>query len=221
MSRLTVMFGGTFDPVHFGHLRAASEINELLGASDFRLVPAGRPDHRQLPGASARHRLAMLRLALAAWPDLRVDAREVQRSGSSWTVETLESLRSEIGAGRPLAFCVGQDAANQLHRWHRWRDLLDLAHLVIMRRPQSRADYAPEVERLLSDRLVDGPSALPGAPSGSVLRLEITPLAISSSAIRTLLSKDKNPRFLLPDSVLGYIQEHDLYGAAESRRHKA
>ncbi|HLR87421.1 MAG TPA: nicotinate-nucleotide adenylyltransferase [Wenzhouxiangella sp.] len=221
MNRLTVMFGGTFDPVHFGHLRAASEINEQLGADDFRLIPAGRPDHRQPPDASARHRLAMLRLALSAWPDLRVDAREVQRPGSSWTVETLESLRNEIGAERPLAFCVGQDAANQLHRWHRWRDLLDLAHLVIMRRPQSRADYAPEAERLLSDRRVDGSSALLGAASGSVLRLEITPLAISSTAIRALVAKDKNPRFLLPDSVLGYIREHDLYGAAESRRHKA
>src|SRR5690625_7208920 len=175
MNRLTVMFGGTFDPVHFGHLRAASEINERLGADDFRLIPAGRPDHRQPPDASARHRLAMVRLALSAWADLRVDAREVQRPGSSCTVGTLESLRNEIGAERPLAFCVGQDAANQLHRWHRWRDLLDLAHLVIMRRPQSSADYAHEDERLLTDRRVDGSTALPRSASTYSLCIAILP----------------------------------------------
>src|SRR5690625_5668611 len=125
--------------------------------------------------------------------DLFLDVRLDHCMGTSWTVETLESLRNEFGAELPLAFCVCQDAANQLHRWHRWRYLLDLAHLVIMRRPQSRADYAPEAERLLSDRRVDGSSALLGVASGSVLRLEITPLAISSTAVRALVAQDKNP----------------------------
>jgi len=126
------IFGGTFDPVHFGHLRAAVEAREKLGLDDFRLLPAGEPPHRGKTSASAVQRLDMLRLAIAGCPGLQVDDREIRRAGSSFMVDTLEDLRRESPAS-PLLLLIGQDAANGLDRWHRWPALFDLAHLVVMR----------------------------------------------------------------------------------------
>jgi nicotinate-nucleotide adenylyltransferase len=140
MKRATAVFGGTFDPVHYGHLRAAAEVSEKLDVSDFRLLPAGQPPHRNHTGAEAYHRLAMLELALAPYPDLTVDEREVRRRGPSYMVETLASIRREVGQA-PVILCLGQDAANKLEGWHRWRELFDLAHLVVMKRPRSRPRY--------------------------------------------------------------------------------
>lgn len=212
-NRAVAIFGGTFDPVHYGHLRAAAEIAERLKVSDFRLLPAGQPPHREGTGAEAFHRLAMLELAVAPYADLHVDEREVRRSGPSFMVDTLESVRAEVGEV-PLLLCVGQDAANQLDHWHRWRELIDLAHLVVMTRPSSRPDYPPPLAEVLESRRVTRARDLMRSPAGLVCHVEVTQLAISSTDIRRQLARGWDPRFLLPATVLSYIRKHGLYGAA-------
>jgi len=208
--RAVAIFGGTFDPVHYGHLRAAAEVSEQLGVSDFRLLPAGQPPHRDGTWAASRHRLAMLELALAPHADLSVDEREVQRTGPSYMTETLDSIRAESG-DLPVLLCLGQDAANELHRWHDWQRLLELAHLVVMTRPDSRPNYSESVARCFRGRFVDTPAALMTQPAGSICRVNVTRLAISSTDIRNQLSEGRNPRFLLPSTVLAYIWKHGLY----------
>jgi len=204
------VFGGTFDPVHYGHLRAAAEVAEQLDVRDFRLLPAGQPPHRPRAWADAYHRLAMLELALAPYPDLTVDDREVRRRGPSYMVDTLVSLRRQF-ASLPILLCLGQDAANGLHRWHRWRSLFDLAHLVIMTRPRSEPCYREELREHFEQRRVSGPNRLMNVPAGALVHLEVTQLAISSTDIREQLADGRDPRFLLPATVLAYIRKHRLY----------
>ena len=204
------IFGGTFDPVHYGHLRAASEVAERLGVDDFRLLPAGRPPHRDGTGAAARHRMAMLELALAPHADLSVDEREVQRTGPSYMSDTLASIRAEAG-DLPVMLCLGQDAATHLDKWHEWPRLLELAHLVVMTRPDSEPEYSEPVAAHLADRWVESPDALMAAPSGGVCNVNVTRLAISSTDIRRQLAEGRSPRFLLPSTVLAYILKHGLY----------
>ena len=215
-NRAVALFGGTFDPVHYGHLRAAAEISERLKVSDFRLVPAGQPPHRNGTWAEPFHRLAMLELAVAPYSDLHVDEREVRRDGPSFMVETLESVRAEIGAV-PLLLCVGQDAANHLDQWHRWQDLPALAHLVVMTRPRSVPRYPAPLAELLESRRVTRARDLMRSPAGLVCHVEVTQLAISSTDIRHQLACGWDPRFLLPATVLSYIRKHGLYGAGETR----
>ncbi len=215
-NRAVAIFGGTFDPVHYGHLRAAAEISERLKVSDFRLVPAGKPPHRRGTGAEAFHRLAMLELAVAAYSDLHVDEREVRRDGPSFMVETLESVRAQVGQV-PLLLCVGQDAANQLDGWHRWQDLPKLAHLVVMTRPDSAPRYPAALAAVLEQRRVRRARDLMRSPAGLVCHVEVTQLAISSTDIRRQLARGWDPRFLLPATVLSYIRKHGLYAGGETR----
>lgn len=204
------IFGGTFDPVHFGHLRAAAEASEQLPLEEFRLLPAGTPPHRTQTYASGEHRLAMLTLAVADHDDLAVDDREVRRGGYSYMADTLSEIRAEEGDAA-LLLMVGQDAANQLDSWHDWRRLFELAHLVVMRRPGSRHQYSGALFEELQPRRVDDVRALTRAPSGCVFSLEVTQLEISSTGIRELIAAGRSPRFLLPETVIRYIREHRLY----------
>jgi len=208
--RLVGVFGGTFDPVHFGHLRAALEASERLGLDETRLLPAGRPPHREPPGAAAGHRLGMLRLAAAGHPGFVVDDRELRRAGPSWMVDTLADLRSELGEVA-LVLCIGQDAANGLDGWHEWRRLFDLAHLAVLRRPESAERYHGELEREMAQRRVDDPGRLRAAPAGCVVTLPITQLDISATAIRERVGQGRSPAFLLPDAVAEYIDRYGLY----------
>jgi nicotinate-nucleotide adenylyltransferase len=204
------VFGGTFDPVHFGHLRAAHEARELLGLAEFRLVPAGHPPHREPPVATPRQRLEMLRLAAGPVPGFRVDDREISRSGQSYMVDTLGEIRAECGAA-PLVLVIGLDAANHLDGWHRWKSLFELAHLAVMSRPGAAFGWQGELKSEMERRLVETPRALRSDPAGRVVLLDITQLAISSTDIRLQLHSGRSPRFLLPTSVLGYIREQRLY----------
>jgi len=204
------IFGGTFDPVHYGHLRAALEALESLKLRDFRLLPAGSPPHRANTFASAGHRLAMLKLALSRYPELQVDDREVRRVGSSFMVDTLKEIRAEEGEA-PILLMIGQDAANVLDQWHEWHRLFDLAHLVIMRRPESKHIYSGALFEQVQPRLVNNPGRLLNSPAGSILPLEVTQLAISSTEIRRQIRTGLSPRFLLPDPVIDYILEYRLY----------
>lgn len=205
-----VIFGGTFNPIHYGHLRAASEVREALGTVDFRLLPAGLPPHRERPAVQPEQRLQMLQLALQQHPDLQVDDREIKRQGPSYMVDTLTSYRQE-NPQRPLILVLGQDAANHLHRWHCWRQLFELCHLVIMTRPESHSSYTSEVAQQIQQRKTPSAVQLHHSGGGLVLPLPVTKLAISSTGIRSQIAAGKSPRFLLPDTVLGYIHRHQLY----------
>lgn len=204
------IFGGTFDPVHFGHLRAAAEASEKLPLREFRLMPAGSPPHRSRTFASAEHRLNMLRLATDDYEDLVVDEREVRREGESYMVDTLAEIRAEEG-DTPLVLMIGQDAVNKLDSWHEWRKLFELAHLVVMQRPKSKHIYSGALFEELQPRLTEDAGLLNRQPAGYVLPLEVTQLEISSTRIRRILGEGRSPRFLLPESVIDYMREHDLY----------
>jgi nicotinate-nucleotide adenylyltransferase len=187
---------------------------ESLQLQDFRMMPAGTPPHRANTFAPAEHRLAMLKLALSCYPELRVDEREVRREGASYMVDTLSEIRREEGDA-PILLMIGQDAVNVLDQWHEWRSLFDLAHLVVMRRPESKHIYSGALFEQVQPRLVSDPLALQNSPSGLVLPLEVTQLAISSTEIRRQIHAGLSPRFLLPDPVIDYILEHSLYSSRD------
>lgn len=210
---MLAIFGGTFDPVHFGHLRAAVEAKEILQLPSLTLLPAGNPPHRSGTFASAADRLAMLQLAVQDYPDLQVDAREVRREGYSYMVDTLTEFRAEMGTERPLALLLGQDAVNQLDSWMQWRRLFGLAHLIVMRRPDAGHAYSASLLAEIQPRLRAEPQELQHCPSGLVLPVEVTQLAISSTDIRQRLQQHRSCRFLLPEAVNAYIRQNGLYGA--------
>jgi nicotinate-nucleotide adenylyltransferase len=214
MNKRVGLMGGTFDPIHFGHLRGALEAGECLGLDELRLIPNARPPHRGIPGATAQQRLDMVRLALdegnAGRNDIRVDDRELSRDRPSYSVETLESLRSDLGDAVTLYMILGWDAFGGLPGWHRWEELLGLCNLVVLQRP----DFDPELPEVLKDllaaRCVSDPAGA-GAHYGQIICLSQTPLAISATHIRELVAAGRSPRFLLPDAVLDYIETNGLY----------
>lgn len=209
VKRLAIL-GGTFDPVHVGHLRSALEVGELLGLDEVRLMPNALPPHRDMPSVSALQRLQMVQLAVANEPLLTVDARELQRDKPSWTIDTLISVRAELAAEDQLFFVLGWDALCGLSSWQRWRELLDYCHLLVLQRPDMQASLPEPVQALLAERQVDSWQQAQG-PAGSIVFLQQTPLAVSATAIRQLLAEQKSIRFLVPDRVLEFIQTQGLY----------
>ncbi len=199
--RSLAILGGTFDPVHIGHLRAAWEASEALDA-EVRLVPAGVPPHRPQPVAKAAERVAMLRAALAGQACLSLDLRELERAGPSYTFDTLASLRAQIGAQRPLILLAGADACAGLPTWHRWRELFDLAHLCVLTRPGHALPLPGELAAETAPRRVTAAAALRESPAGRVYELAVTPLEISATGIRAILAEGGEPRWLVPDALL-------------------
>lgn len=206
------ILGGTFDPVHFGHLRAAVELREALGLDEVRLLPCGRPPHRDPPVASAADRRAMLEAAIAGEPGLAVDTRELERPGPSYMVDTLASLRAELGPRAPLCLLVGSDAFAGLDRWHEWRRIPELAHLVVARRPGADLPGTGAVAELLAARRVPEVAALRARPAGRILIQPVTLLDISATRIRALLAAGRSVRYLLPEAVLEIVRARRLYG---------
>jgi nicotinate-nucleotide adenylyltransferase len=215
------VFGGTFDPVHFGHLRPALEVFEALGLREMRMVPVHQPAHRGEPLASPKQRETLLRAALGNdTPGLVVDSRELRREGPSYMVDTLRSLREDKRDGvgdEPLCLVLGMDAFLQLPTWHCWRELLELAHLVVTHRPGWALDTATEtamdaeLAELWRTRQVEQASQLEQAAAGSILHLAVTQLDISATRIRELIAAGNSPRFLLPDAVWNLIRLQGLY----------
>lgn len=205
------VLGGTFDPIHYGHLRPADEARKALGLSEVRVIPAARPPHRRAPVASAEQRLRMVELAVATMPGFVVDDREYRRGGPSYTVLTLESLRAEFGS-RPLCLLMGMDAFAGIESWHQWARLPALAHLVVMHRPGSplpaRAADLPEWARA---RVARSPRALAAQPAGSILFQPVTPQDISGTRIRAAIAAGEDVRAWLPPAVWQYIDTHNLY----------
>jgi nicotinate-nucleotide adenylyltransferase len=207
------IFGGTFNPVHFGHLRPALELREQLSLQRMLLVPCSIPPHREQPEATAEQRLVMLKHAVASEAALEIDERELHREGPSYMVDTLSSLREELG-DTPICLCLGVDAFLGLTGWHRWQELLELSHIVVAHRPGWHFEPAAmqgELKALLSSRQCQQPKAIHEKPAGHIVLQAVTQLAISSTAIRETISQGRSARYLLPDDVWHYILEQKLY----------
>ena len=206
------MLGGTFDPVHIGHLRGALEVAALLELDELRLTPSARPPHRDTPSVSAQDRLEMVRSAVQGVSPLTVDDRELLRDKPSYTLDTLESMRAELAADDQLFLLLGWDAFCGLPTWHRWEELLEHCHIVVLQRPDADSESPDAMRNLLAARAVSDPKALKG-PGGHITFVWQTPLSVSATQIRQLLASGKSVRFLVPDAVLAYIEAHGLYRA--------
>lgn len=201
------IFGGTFDPIHYGHLRSALEVKEIFGLTEVRLIPSAQPPHRGQPGATALTRLRMLELAIENQPGLTVDTRELHRQGPSYMVDTLKSLRREF-KNEPLLLFIGGDAFNQLKTWHQWQHLFDYSHIVVMTRP---GFVIQNPDEFFKARLASETTELARTLAGKLYFQAVTPLDISATAIRNKIAEHQNPGFLLPDTVIAYIRQHQLY----------
>ncbi|MGA9334432.1 MAG: nicotinate-nucleotide adenylyltransferase [Rudaea sp.] len=194
------IFGGTFDPIHIGHLRVAWEAAEALNAQ-VHLMPANVPPHRPAPIADAGQRASMLEAALAGQERLLLDTRELRREGPSYSIDTLRELRAEAGPQRSLILLLGADAFAGLSTWHEWRGLLDLAHVVVLTRPGHATALPPQLATEVASRKVASVQPMHESPSGKVFDLPVTPLEISASAVRAMLAAGNEPRWLLPDAL--------------------
>ncbi|GLR62663.1 nicotinate-nucleotide adenylyltransferase [Marinospirillum insulare] len=209
---LVLMFGGTFDPIHHGHLRCALELTQVLPVKKVHLVPCQLPAHRSQPSATAEQRLEMLNLAIAAEPLLYGDDRELLRAGPSWSVDTLASLRQDYGEQQPLAMLLGWDAFLGLPSWSRSERLLELAHIIVLARPGQMHEPAEEVLQLLDKHELQAGESLNASPAGRILRLSLpSSFEVSATYIRRLLANKQSARYLLPEQVLDFIHQQQLY----------
>ena len=204
------ILGGTFDPVHYGHLRPALEVLEDLELAEVRFIPCCQPPHRQPPVATPAQRLAMLELALDGQAGFVADDQELRRAGPSYTVDTLTTLRAEVGT-TPLCLLLGTDAFAYLPTWHRWQVLLTLAHLVVVDRPGASPTWPDALSQLVQCHRWEHPQRLREHPAGGILFQPVTPLAISATRVRERLGQGKSPRYLVPDKVGAYIRDRGLY----------
>lgn len=205
------VLGGTFDPIHYGHLRTALELLETLELAEVRFIPCRVPAHRGLPQVTAEQRLALVRLATDGQPGFIADDRELRREGTSYMVDTLASLREEVGPETPLCLIVGTDAFRELHTWRRWRELTHWAHIVVMQRPGLLQPLPPVLEAFINPQVIDDALALRRKPAGDILFQPVTQLNISATQIRALLAHGQSPRYLLPEAALAYIHDRALY----------
>jgi nicotinate-nucleotide adenylyltransferase len=210
--RLVVLYGGTFDPVHLGHLDAAEDVRARTGCEELRLVPCHRPPHRAAPGVDAAVRRHLLELAVADREGLVVDPIELDHDEPSYTVRTLERVRERLGPEPALGWVLGTDAAAALDRWHRWRELPDLAHLLLLDRPGATLPETGPVAALLAPRRTEDPAALRAAPAGAVLDVHQRPRAIAATDVRAALADGRDVTGLLPPRVWSYIRDEGLYG---------
>ncbi len=204
------ILGGTFDPVHFGHLRPALEVCEALQLEELRLIPSNIPPHRPGPVASPTQRLDMLRAAVGDTPHFIIDERELERDGPSYTIDTLLSLRRELGSAS-LCLLIGMDAFLGLPDWHRWHELIGQCHMVVMTRPGAQMPETGELAGFIDRHRADDAAALASGPAGYVLFQPVSRLEISGTRIRERLAAGNSARFLMPQAVLAIIEREGLY----------
>ncbi len=211
------IFGGTFDPIHYGHLRSAFELLQSLRLQEVRFMPCGNPPHRAAPIADAQLRVEMVECAIQSQSGFVLDDREIRRPGLSYTVHTLESLRTDF-ADHPLCLIVGMDAFLSLPKWYQWQRILRLAHIIVAHRPGWKAPSDGELGELLVDRGTQLVGDLHKSLAGSIYIHEVTQLEISSTSIRGLIAKGHDPRFLLPDCVAGLLDRARCYGESHTSK---
>jgi nicotinate-nucleotide adenylyltransferase len=207
------LMGGTFDPVHFAHLRLAEEAAEHLGLARVRWIPSGSPGHRAAPATPGRHRLEMVRLAINDNPRFELDDAEAEAETPGFTIDTLKRLRAALGADVPLVFIMGADQLHAFHTWRAWRELFTLAHFAIGERPGfavTRDALPPKTGAEYGAR-AGSPAALGAAPAGRIVAFPMAQLGISASELRRRLASGRSVRYLLPHEVLAYIRTHTLY----------
>lgn len=201
------VLGGTFDPIHYGHLRPAREVFDHLGLARLHLIPAAAPPHRKPPLATAAQRLRMVEIAVTEFPGFVADDREIRRGGVSYTVPTLEALRAGIGDA-PLCFLLGTDAFAGLPSWYRWEQLFELAHLVVMQRPGAAAS----IPAWAAARVCSGRESIAARPAGAVVFVPVTPRDISATQLRAAIARGETPAAdVLPPAVWDYIERLHLY----------
>jgi nicotinate-nucleotide adenylyltransferase len=210
LQRAIGILGGTFDPIHFGHLRMALELYQALDLAEVRLIPCFEPVHRKRPIASPEQRLAMVHKAIDSETALRVDDCEIQRKGPSYTIDTLMELDSKLPQ-TPLCIIMGIDALLNFPSWHKWEEILTRAHLVVAHRPQYHLPQTGTVAKLIKERLTQHAIDLHKQAAGCIFLHPVTPLEISSTDIRKQIALGGNPRYLLPNSVYNYIKEQGTY----------
>ncbi len=204
------LFGGTFDPIHYGHLRTAFELRQLLRLTEVRFLPAGNPPHREQPLAGAELRLRMVRAAVAGEPAFTVDDREIRRSGVSYSVDTLAELRAE-NPHRSLCLLLGMDAFLGLPHWHRWRELLELSHIVVAHRPGWKAPTMGPLGEVMVDHGTGSVRELHEKTAGRIYVHAVTQLEISSTELRQLIVAGRDPRYLVPDEVRRILLDTQCY----------
>ncbi|HNV87735.1 MAG TPA: nicotinate-nucleotide adenylyltransferase [Methylotenera sp.] len=215
MKKCIGILGGTFNPIHFGHLRMAQELADALGFDEVRFIPSANPPHRTTPEVSAEHRAAMVQLAIADNPLFKLDMRELARMGASYMIDTLISLREELGEYAALCLIMGSDAFVKLDTWHHWQELLDYCHIILVQRPNFAPDQtrlSAELTALLHDHYTENPDDLTEKTNGYIHMQKITPLEISATRIRERLKTGHSVRYLMPENVIAYITTHKLYG---------
>ncbi len=214
MSNKVGVLGGTFNPIHFGHLRIAEEVSENLKLDEIRFIPSANPPHKPTPQISAEHRTTMVQLAIKNNPKFLCDSRELSRTGASYTVDTLISLREDFGNQTSISLIIGTDAFMQLDTWHRWQELLQFAHIILVKRPETATPQKPlstRLEDFLRDHYTEDISLINQQPAGFISMQSVTALAISSTNIRERLKNNQSAHYLLPENVLEYIENHQIY----------
>lgn len=209
------IFGGTFDPIHYGHLRSAFELLQALRLSEVRFVPSADPPHRDSTAAPAEMRYRMVEVAVAGQPGFAVDDCEFRRDGPSYTIDTLTAIREEH-PGVSLCLITGMDAYLGLTSWHRWDEILNLAHIIVAHRPGWKLPETGELGQLLAANGTTSVDDLHGSPCGRIYDHAVTQLEIASTEIRELIAEGRDPRFLMPDAVREVIVESGCY--KDSRR---
>ncbi|GGY61701.1 putative nicotinate-nucleotide adenylyltransferase [Cellvibrio zantedeschiae] len=204
------IFGGTFDPIHIGHLRLALELKQQLNLDEMRLLPCHQPPHRDVPQANSAQRAEMLRIAVKTCPELQLDERELQRDKPSYTYDTLQDFRAELGVDVSLVLCMGEDAFTGLSTWHRWQEIIQLAHIVVIARPGWNIPETGEVRELLN-RHQGLPTDLVNSPAGAIVLQSPRLLPISATEIREQINREQSAQFLVPDAVWDYIKASKLY----------
>lgn len=203
------IFGGTFNPVHYGHLRIALEFKRALRLDEMRLMICSQPPHREAPNVNAEQRLNMLQLALEDSNEFILDDRELRREGPSYSVDTLRSLKKEY-PDACLFMMIGSDSFQSFDTWHEWQEILELTNIVIARRPENIVDTESSMGLQLKDRFVTQLSEIKNQ-TGQIIPLSVTQLDISSTQVRQMLKEDVSCKYLMPDSVINYIEKNSLY----------
>ena len=205
------ILGGTFDPVHFGHLRPALEVTEALGLEQLRFIPCRIPPHRRMPVGRSADRASMVERAITGEPRFVLDRREFFREGPSYSIDTLRSLRGEFGDTVSLCLIMGADAFSGLASWYEWQALTDLAHVVVCYRPGYTIEPSGEMQAWVEAHLIEDRDALSARPAGCLWYQPVTALDISATQIRELLQAGRDVRYLLPEGVRDYIRDKGLY----------
>jgi len=205
--RMIGLLGGTFNPIHFGHLRPSLDITEQLDLDIVHIIPAKLPPLREKPTIKAEHRLNMVKLAIATEPSFVLDAREFQRNEVSYTIDTLRSLRQDLGQDVSLCWIMGMDAYHHFTQWHQWQEILQLCHLVVAHRPNYSPNENKQLNRYHTLQLGD----LSHHPAGKIHFIAVTQLDISATMLRQHRKEDRSLRYLVPDAVYNYINENKLY----------